>query len=498
MQLIYFMKFIHLPAAVLILFSLSACRNESADTDLAMLLAAGSTLTQESYGFLNMSSFCSSPNNFWARNLVSNSSDCIDASLRGQGTHVDVYVDNTLTTPLNYQNIADQFDTVIKPRSDAAFGLPTDINSDGKVTILILDIVDGATQNSGFVAGFFDPVDFLSDDPLYQIRSNERELLYMDGAELVTLLSSDPNAFLSTVAHEYQHLIRHQYQIIQNFSDATWINEGTSEVASDISGYGPQTSRMDCFNGTTCYPGVNGTSLFSWSNTLLQYAYAYGVMAYLYHSSGTNDTEKQGFIHETVTGSGGTRAVNADNLISVFKSSSTTYSAANFPAGTDNNTVYKSLLASFLARTINNSDLTNTYLGTTTATNIDVTRTAYPLPASGELDGFYGTSGLGYYMTPGTAYPSSPYYVNGSSTGTGNPDVVIINNPVTTPPGGEHILFNGAFLTGGSVTPYSVLTPAAVPKWETPAHGKHCPIDHLTKMHRIEKMILRTHPALQR
>ena len=190
------------------------------------------------------------PNNgsFWVRNLTlsSQSSYCVYSTLVASSANMNLYVENGLSTNLNYTDVANAFESNIFPVEKSAFGAPSDINNDGKITVLILDIRDGATASSGFVAGFVDPASFFSDTPLFSIRSNQREILFMDGVELLRLRDKDllngkPDIFLSTLAHELQHLIRFQYS---EGGDDTWIDEGTSEVSSDLTGYGPQNSRL--------------------------------------------------------------------------------------------------------------------------------------------------------------------------------------------------------------------------------------------------------------
>ena len=74
-----------------------------------------------------------------------------------------------------------------------------------------------------------------------QRRSNEEDMLYMD---IYPSIINSKN-FLATMAHEYQHLLQFSYRYREQLSqEYTWLDEGISEVSSDISGYGPQTSRL--------------------------------------------------------------------------------------------------------------------------------------------------------------------------------------------------------------------------------------------------------------
>lgn len=228
--------------------------------------------------------------------------------------------------------VQSEWDKKIFPRLSKTFGSPSDINGDGKVDILVLDIRDGARPNGPFVAGFFDPIDLNPDLPGSFLRSNEREVLYMDGRELVQILGRDPLAFLSTLAHEFQHLIRYPRMLNRGFLDEIWINEGTSEVASDLAGFGPQQSRLDCLAGaldSPCAGGGNGVSLQNWftnpenesSYILKQYSYAYAYMNYLYENSGITRAERNRFFFESVNGrpNSGSIGSNTGSLVDLFE-----------------------------------------------------------------------------------------------------------------------------------------------------------------------------------
>jgi hypothetical protein len=274
---------------------------------------------------------CGSAPNFWTRDIIKGTSYCVYTELKAEGTYSKVYREKTLTeTSLNYADIAKQFDSSIHNQLTGAFGSVSFLpKSSNKISIVVLDILDGATDNSAYVSGFFDPVNTVSDDASSKLRSNQMDILYMDGKELVASLSKEPNAFLSTLAHEYQHLIRYPH-MAKTTLDESWINEGTSEVASDIAGYGPQINRTRCFTGTSpssCTNGIRGVSLVNWATldtsdrtyTLKQYAMAYVFMKFLYENSGTTNAEKYSFLNKTAVGTtAGLRATSSDTLIQLF------------------------------------------------------------------------------------------------------------------------------------------------------------------------------------
>ncbi len=428
---------------------------------------------------------------FWVRNVVTNVSYCVKTTLQAESNYAKIYVEKNLSTGLNYSSLLATYDSQIINREIEAFGSPPDIDRDGKVTIVVLDIIDGATSTSGFVAGFFDPINFYTDDPNQKIRSNEKEILYMDGKELVQLEAVSPGNFLSTAAHELQHLIRFQYEVIANAEDDTWINEGTSEVASDITGFGPQTSRISCFRGTSssCSGGVSGTSIITWSSALRNYAYAYSFMKYIYENSGSTTAQKYAFFKKTVVGnSSGIRADTASNLMEVFKSASS-YNASILNPNSSASDMFKRMLASFLGQSLGYSSITNTYFGNTTlVSSIDSVRSTYPLPS--DLAGLYangGFSAAGTGPVSAAISPSVAYRFAGNTTGvtSGGSNFVVVKNTTN-----DYLLFNGANSGTTSQTgSANLLEPIVVPKLEL--HGDRfnpvCANGHLHTVHAIQK-----------
>ncbi|MCC5814377.1 MAG: peptidase MA family protein [Leptospira sp.] len=317
---------------------------------------------------------CNSNQGIWVRNIQTNTSDCIGAELVAQGSNVNFYKETGLNVNLNFAQLVVDFETKIHPNLVSAFGEPSDINGDGKIDIFILDIRDGSSPGNPFVAGFFDPVDFFNDNPNSPLRSNQREILYLDGKELVAILPEDPLAFGSTIAHEYQHLIRFPRMQRAGTQDNTWINEGTSEVASDIGGFGPQAHRIRCLRGqnsSPCVGGGNNVSLLAWNSgpandpnyILKQYGLAYSFMRYLYDNAGSDTASKNQFFQNTVNGnSSGLRANQILNLMTLFRQATGNTSSLNYPdniLGQDSSESFVILLNRFWAQVIQGSDTTN-------------------------------------------------------------------------------------------------------------------------------------------
>lgn len=127
------------------------------------------------------------------------------------------------------------------------FGDVPDVDGDPKIIILLTEIpaVAAGAAGTAYYAGYFysvnqfaDPVDFGGD---IEQRSNHTEMLYVNSLyvayedpedEVLTRLIR--NRVKSTIAHEFQHLI--QWENDPDEVDA--VNEGLSEYASYITGFG--------------------------------------------------------------------------------------------------------------------------------------------------------------------------------------------------------------------------------------------------------------------
>lgn len=152
----------------------------------------------------------------------------------------------------DFQEIATEFDDVVYPVDAQWFGTPTDINGDGKITILFTAAINRLTPpgSLGFAGGFFYSGDLLPRSIPSQgyncESSNEQEIIY--------LLAPDPNGQINgnrfslttaressrgTTAHELQHLINQGVRQSVSRSatlEVTWLNEGLSHFAEEAVG----------------------------------------------------------------------------------------------------------------------------------------------------------------------------------------------------------------------------------------------------------------------
>jgi hypothetical protein len=157
-------------------------------------------------------------------------------------------------TDAEYQAFAAGFDTLVYPVVTAAFGTPGDVDENSKVVIFYTSAVNALTSqgSSAYVGGYFHPRDLFptqDEDGLAACAtSNYAEMFYM--------LVPDPqgtvnnNVFsrelvlqtsLSTIAHEFQHLInasRRLYVVnTTHWNEETWLNEALSHVAEEVMFY---------------------------------------------------------------------------------------------------------------------------------------------------------------------------------------------------------------------------------------------------------------------
>jgi hypothetical protein len=136
----------------------------------------------------------------------------------------------------------------------AAFGTPPDVDGDPKIIILLLDIKDGYDPNahSGSVEGYFYSFNEVNPSQPGYATSNFAEMFFIDTYPLD--LRSEGGLFdgISTLAHEFQHMIHFNY----DRNEITFVNEGCSLVAEVNCGF-PIYNQSRYVNQTNQY-------LFTW------------------------------------------------------------------------------------------------------------------------------------------------------------------------------------------------------------------------------------------
>ncbi len=220
---------------------------------------------------------------FTVYNFKTASDESLTATLQAQGTHCKIWVESTAQiTTAKAQQVANEFDNVIYDQITQNFYTPSDVNSDGKIAILIFDIKDDFDTTGGYTGGYF-----WSRDLFDMAGSNRMEIFYIDTYPSMHYPKSNPidvSKAFSTLAHEFQHMVNFNRNYIVEGSDwmPTWIDEGLSMAAERLV-YGPSVvnSRVSYYNAS---PGIrNGHSLLYWDDsgeTLANYSLSYVFMQY--------------------------------------------------------------------------------------------------------------------------------------------------------------------------------------------------------------------------
>ena len=229
---------------------------------------------------------------FFAPDFRSMQQYTVSAVLRGVGRFCYIFVEeaewNTRVTAETVQSMVRAFDVATPANPQRGiystlvdiFGAPPDIDGNGKVILLLLNIRD-TNHASRYIAGFFNPADQnrgVLRNPGFRrfpIQSNEADMLYVDTQPL------NPNSEMAhnVVAHELLHLIHWRHDP----HEATWVDEGCAGYASFLCGYSVQ-EHVAAFEKT---PSV---SLITWPETeadsLPHYGATFLWMLYLHEQHG--------------------------------------------------------------------------------------------------------------------------------------------------------------------------------------------------------------------
>ena len=195
---------------------------------------------------------------FWVSDLVHNKVYEVSAELAYISDHAYWFFEkDSLPSLSTLEFIAETFESSIYPKLTQTLGHEWTPGIDNDVHIYILH-----TQING-VAGYYS----MSDEYPREISrySNEYEILYIDPSS--ARLGS--TFYFELLIHEFQHAIHWA----QDPNEETWINEGLSEVAKNITGYNlsfvdnfesnPQTSLINWpHDDSDSLPHYGASSLF--------------------------------------------------------------------------------------------------------------------------------------------------------------------------------------------------------------------------------------------
>ena len=230
---------------------------------------------------------------FFAIDFARKQQYSINTTLRASGTHCYIFVEDsewqTHITTQTVQSVQRAFDslTPAAPRGiydilTADFGPPPDVDENGKVIILLLNIIDINTSHA--TAGYFMPIDQhrgrLHHPVLGTLHSNEADIIYINSR------NHHPNAgaIQSVIAHELQHLIHWHYSP----NEEIWIDEGCADYAAFQCGY-------NLYQHVNAFQKAPNTSLTDWTqqtetDLLAHYGAAFLFMLYLHDHYGGTET----------------------------------------------------------------------------------------------------------------------------------------------------------------------------------------------------------------
>lgn len=163
---------------------------------------------------------------FWVDNDDTEMVVAVDAELAYMNDVVYMWVEQGVS--YDYDGLArsaDRFAAETYPTTRAYFGSEAAPGIDGDPRLHIMH----STQLGGYVLGYFySPSAFPASIVPY---SNEKDMFFVS----ITNMSPGTAYYDGVLAHEFQHMIH--WNVDQN--EESWLNEGMSELAAFLNGYGP-------------------------------------------------------------------------------------------------------------------------------------------------------------------------------------------------------------------------------------------------------------------
>ena len=163
---------------------------------------------------------------FWVDNDDTGQTVEVQAELIYKTDHVYMFVEVGQTFDRNgLIRSADRFEEKTYPTNRSYFGSEANPGIDGDPHLFILNTQE---LGSGIAGYFYSPSEYPSQIVQY---SNEKEIFFINIGN--TFPGTD--TYDSVLSHEFQHMIH--WNVDSN--EESWMNEGLSEVASTLNGFGP-------------------------------------------------------------------------------------------------------------------------------------------------------------------------------------------------------------------------------------------------------------------
>ncbi|MEI0595551.1 peptidase M30 [Brachyspira pilosicoli] len=204
------------------------------------------------------------------------SSDFIKATIAKETENLIVYVEKGESyNSSSLDLVCNEFEKHYA-KEKSIYGNHTDVDNNGKIIILFLDL-NPESGNGSILNGYFNPADLIDG------QGNNADMLYMD----LGGLNNNPYYMAGTILHELQHLINYNVNVLGNGRDIeVWLNEALSESTSVLFNKTTVNSRNIEFNN------INYYCFYTWDlpiNVFANYPSASVFMNWLYIKSGYND-----------------------------------------------------------------------------------------------------------------------------------------------------------------------------------------------------------------
>lgn len=204
------------------------------------------------------------------------SSDFIKATIAKETENLIVYVEKDESyNSSSLDLVCNEFEKHYA-KEKSIYGNHTDVDNNGKIIILFLDL-NPESGNGSILNGYFNPADLIDG------QGNNADMLYMD----LGGLNNNPYYMAGTILHELQHLINYNVNVLGNGRDIeVWLNEALSESTSVLFNRTTVNSRNIEFNN------INYYCFYTWDlpiNVFANYPSASVFMNWLYIKSGYND-----------------------------------------------------------------------------------------------------------------------------------------------------------------------------------------------------------------
>ena len=204
------------------------------------------------------------------------SSDFIKATIAKETENLIVYVEKDESyNSSSLDLVCNEFEKHYA-KEKSIYGNHTDVDNNGKIIILFLDL-NPESGNGSILNGYFNPADLIDG------QGNNADMLYMD----LGGLNNNPYYMAGTILHELQHLINYNVNVLENGTEMdVWLNEALSESTSVLFNKTTVNSRNREFNS------INYYCFYTWDlpiNIFANYPSASVFMNWLYIKSGYND-----------------------------------------------------------------------------------------------------------------------------------------------------------------------------------------------------------------